>query len=114
MPCAARAAAEPPAPSLAPSVPPSFPNEAERAILGPAFGDSPRGGGVLRRTPGGRIVHIHIDPTNTVPVYRQIHEGLKTAIVDGRLSAGASLPSTRGLAGDLGVSRSTVVMAYDQ
>lgn len=69
---------------------------------------------MLRRTPGGRIVHIRIDPADTLPVYRQIHEGLKTAIADGRLPPGTPLPSTRGLSGDLGVARSTVVMAYDQ
>ena len=69
---------------------------------------------MLRRTPGGRIVHIHVDPADPIPVYRQIHAELRSAIADGRLPAGTSLPSTRGLAQDLGISRSTVVMAYDQ
>lgn len=69
---------------------------------------------MLRQTPGGRIVHVHVDPADPIPVYRQIHAELRSAIADGRLPAGTSLPSTRALANDLGVSRSTVVMAYDQ
>lgn len=41
------------------------------------------------------------------------HE-LRTAIRSGRLAADAELPSTRALASDLGVARSTVVAAYEQ
>ncbi|MPY93442.1 MAG: aminotransferase class I/II-fold pyridoxal phosphate-dependent enzyme [Acidimicrobiia bacterium] len=43
-----------------------------------------------------------------------IESGIREAIVDGRLPAGARLPSTRALARDLGVARSTVVDAYAQ
>lgn len=39
---------------------------------------------------------------------------LRSAIRSGRLAPGAALPSSRSLASDLGVSRSTVVAAYDQ
>jgi GntR family transcriptional regulator/MocR family aminotransferase len=44
----------------------------------------------------------------------RIHQGFKDAILTGQLEAGARLPSTRTLAGSLGVSRSTVVEAFDQ
>jgi GntR family transcriptional regulator/MocR family aminotransferase len=44
----------------------------------------------------------------------QIVAGLRAAIVDGRLAAGTRLPSSRRLAGDLGVSRGVVVDAYEQ
>ena len=43
-----------------------------------------------------------------------IEHALRSAIRAGRLSAGATLPSSRALAADLGVSRATVVAAYDQ
>lgn len=39
---------------------------------------------------------------------------LRSAIGDGRLPAGGSLPATRALAGDLGVSRGIVVEAYQR
>jgi len=41
-------------------------------------------------------------------------DGLRAAIIDGRLRAGAVLPATRLLAGDLGVSRGVVVEAYQR
>ena len=44
---------------------------------------------------------------------RRLHEQLRAAILDGRLAAGASLPSTRQAAADLGVARNTVIAAYD-
>jgi GntR family transcriptional regulator / MocR family aminotransferase len=48
------------------------------------------------------------------PLYRRIGHALKSAIRTGRLAHGARLPSTRALAGDLGVSRNTVMLAYEQ
>ena len=42
-----------------------------------------------------------------------LHQQLRAAILDGRLSAGATLPATRGAAAALGVARNTVVAAYD-
>src|SRR5262245_59688695 len=48
------------------------------------------------------------------PLYRRIYLSLKDAIRAGRLGPQARLPSTRALAGDLGVSRNTVVLAYEQ
>jgi GntR family transcriptional regulator/MocR family aminotransferase len=44
---------------------------------------------------------------------RDLHRQLRSAIVDGRLHAGLRLPSTRELAAALGISRNTVVNAYD-
>src|SRR5258708_2554196 len=41
-------------------------------------------------------------------------DAIRTAIMDGRLRAGAPLPATRILAGDLGVSRGLVVEAYQR
>ncbi len=49
-----------------------------------------------------------------VPLYEQIYEYIKGEITNARISAGEKLPSTRLLAGYLSVSRSTVILAYDQ
>ncbi|MGB3736207.1 MAG: PLP-dependent aminotransferase family protein [Ilumatobacter sp.] len=43
-----------------------------------------------------------------------LETALRRSIRSGRLAPGAAIPSTRSLATDLGVSRSTVVAAYDQ
>lgn len=48
------------------------------------------------------------------PLYRRIYHSLKSAIRAGRLGPTARLPSTRALAADLGVSRNTVMLAYEQ
>jgi GntR family transcriptional regulator/MocR family aminotransferase len=44
---------------------------------------------------------------------RELHRQLHSAIVAGRLQSGVRLPSTREFASALGVSRNTVVTAYD-
>lgn len=48
------------------------------------------------------------------PLYEQIYCHIKNEIRNGRLGAGSRLPSTRVLARNLKVSRSTTQMAYDQ
>jgi GntR family transcriptional regulator/MocR family aminotransferase len=47
-------------------------------------------------------------------LYEQVYESLRAAILEGRLAPGSRLPSTRTLASDIGVSRTTVLLAYDQ
>ena len=47
-------------------------------------------------------------------MYEQLESALRDAIRDGRLKAGARLPSSRGLASDLGISRGVVTSAFDQ
>lgn len=46
-------------------------------------------------------------------MYRQLYAALRDAIVAGGFAPGARLPSTRALADDLGVSRTTVLQAFD-
>jgi GntR family transcriptional regulator/MocR family aminotransferase len=48
------------------------------------------------------------------PLHRQAYRALRGAILGGRLRAGARLASTRSLARELGVSRNTVLQAYEQ
>lgn len=47
-------------------------------------------------------------------MYRQLYDKLRMAILQGRLRAGAKLPSTRGLAQELAIARNTVMGAYEQ
>ena len=48
------------------------------------------------------------------PFSRQIYDGLRRAILGGTLRSGERLPSTRELAEQLRVSRTVVLLAYDQ
>src|SRR6478672_7564034 len=59
-------------------------------------------------------LHLSVERNIDVPIHRQIYEGLRGAILDGRLRPGQRIPSTRGLATDLGVSRLPVLSAYEQ
>ena len=56
---------------------------------------------------------LRIKPGAGCPLYRQVYEQLRQAILGQKLSAGARLPSTRALARALGVSRNTVLNAYE-
>ncbi|MCP5370645.1 MAG: PLP-dependent aminotransferase family protein [Hyphomicrobiales bacterium] len=60
------------------------------------------------------VTGLALDPGAAQPLFRQLQDGLRRAVLEGRLAAGARLPSTRTLAADLGVSRNTVVAAYEQ
>ena len=48
-----------------------------------------------------------------VPIYEQIMDQIKTAIVNGTLKADEILPSVRGLSKELKISALTVKKAYD-
>jgi GntR family transcriptional regulator/MocR family aminotransferase len=64
------------------------------------------------RTNSGLLVVL--DAAAGVPLHRQIETSIRDAIRAGRLARGASLPPSRALAADLGVSRGVVVEAYAQ
>ena len=51
---------------------------------------------------------------DALPLHRQLYEGLRRAILEGKLPAGERLPSSRDLAHDLDLSRNTVVAAINQ
>jgi GntR family transcriptional regulator len=55
---------------------------------------------------------LRIDPDSPTPVYRQIVDGLRVALVNGDLAPGDSLPAVRRLALDIGVHFNTVAQAY--
>ncbi len=47
-------------------------------------------------------------------LHRQLYDHVRELVLSGRLTPGGRLPSSRGLARDLGCSRNTVLAAYDQ
>src|SRR5204863_1367860 len=62
----------------------------------------------------GVPVTLSLDPRSAATLQRQLYDGLRAAILAGRLRPGLRLPSTRSLADDLAVSRNTVAAAFGQ
>ena len=56
---------------------------------------------------------IRLPGAGSRDLLREVHRQLRSAILDGRLQPGARLPATRALALRLGVSRNTMLAAYD-
>jgi GntR family transcriptional regulator / MocR family aminotransferase len=56
---------------------------------------------------------ISLNRASNQPMYLQFCAALEHAIHDGHLPAGSRLPSTRAAAGLFGISRTTVVTAYE-
>src|ERR1700748_1214997 len=63
-------------------------------------------------TDSGALVVLRRDAR--ISLHRQIETSIREAIRAGRLPRGSSLPPSRVLAADLGVSRGVVVEAYQQ
>ena len=55
---------------------------------------------------------LTVDATDKRPLYQQIVDGVKALIARGDLREGATLPSVRQVAGDLGVNLNTIAVAY--
>uniref|UniRef100_UPI0031DC29FC alanine:cation symporter family protein n=1 Tax=Inquilinus sp. TaxID=1932117 RepID=UPI0031DC29FC len=60
------------------------------------------------------LIEIGLDPEDRRPLFQQLHLALRDLIARRVVPAGTRLPATRILADRLGVSRTTVVAAYDQ
>src|SRR5258708_39028567 len=76
----------------------------------------PLEGGIM---PGGNfapalVLSIPLDRAAPTSIYQQLCEQFRRAILDGRISRGTQLPSTRTLAQALGVSRTVTSSAYDE
>src|SRR5690242_19456167 len=68
-----------------------------------------------RLRPAGAVLWApRLDRGSPLPLSRQLAAALRAAIAEGRLGAGARLPSTRALAIELGLARSTVVAVFEQ
>jgi GntR family transcriptional regulator/MocR family aminotransferase len=57
---------------------------------------------------------VALDGESRTPLYRQLYDSLRRAILTGQLAPGTRLQSTREMAEELSVSRNTVVNAYEQ
>jgi GntR family transcriptional regulator/MocR family aminotransferase len=57
---------------------------------------------------------IALDPESLTPMYRQMYDWFRKAIVEGRMRPGQRVPSSRGLADELRISRIPVLSAYEQ
>ena len=73
----------------------------QAALHGDAHGWADLFGWVIKRDTG-------------TPVFRQLYLHIRLAILSGRLGAETKLPSTRALASELAVARTSVVAAYEQ
>src|SRR6185312_3038512 len=67
-----------------------------------------------RRVPSAPSVLVTLDASRNVPLHQQVYADLREAILSGRIAARAQLPSTRLLASELRISRTTVSLAFDQ
>src|SRR5260370_19399455 len=56
---------------------------------------------------------ITLDRSNGMPLYRQICQQLREAILSGELAEGIRLPTEPSLASELGGNRTTVMNAYN-
>ena len=54
---------------------------------------------------------VRIDPRAREPLQAQVCDSIRRAILDGVLHPGTRLPSSRALAADLGISRTTTPLA---
>ena len=68
----------------------------------------------MRRAATGIVPFVTVDRRSAAPLYRQIYDGFRGAILDHRLRPGQRIPSTRALASELGVSRLPVLEAFEQ
>ncbi|MFP2911152.1 PLP-dependent aminotransferase family protein [Pyxidicoccus sp. 3LFB2] len=68
----------------------------------------------MKKAPSGILPILSVDRRSSLPLYRQVYEGYREAIVDRRLRAGERLPSTRSLATELGISRIPILGAFEQ
>ena len=57
-------------------------------------------------------MEIVIDTSDSVPVFAQLINQIKKAVLSGELRSGAALPSIRQLANDMGLNHNTVAKAY--
>lgn len=69
---------------------------------------------MTKRTPTTPFAAIDLNPGLATPLYRQLYDKLRAAILTRQLMGGTRLPSTRVLAIELNISRNTVMTAFEQ
>lgn len=69
---------------------------------------------MVKRAGGALLAGIRIDPGASRPIATQLYAGLRDLMLSGAIATGTRLPATRTLAGDLGISRTTVIDAFER
>jgi len=60
------------------------------------------------------VISFKLDFSSGIPLYKQLYETIRSAILEGKFSKGQRLPGTRSLASELKISRNTVALAFEQ
>lgn len=68
---------------------------------------------MLDKTLTSEFGFLRLDARRKRPLFRQLYDQIRSAILEGRLKADSRIPSSRDLMEQLGVSRTTVVSAID-
>ncbi len=68
----------------------------------------------MKRVPASYLPPIALDRRKQTPMYRQLYDWFRRAILDGQMRPGQRVPSTRSLATELKISRIPVLNAYEQ
>lgn len=69
---------------------------------------------MVKRAAGALLLSLELEPGAGRSVGTQLYIALRDLILSGNLAAGERLPATRTLARELGISRTTVVVAYER
>jgi len=69
---------------------------------------------MAKKSTSAPFASVPLEESSSTPLYYQVYQRLRAAILLGQLSPGTRLPSTRQMANDLGVSRNTMMSAFDQ
>lgn len=69
---------------------------------------------MAKSSPEISLTFIKLDPASGKPLYRQLCQEIREAVLNGMLKHGDRMPATRVLAKDLHISRNSVVQAFDQ
>ncbi len=57
---------------------------------------------------------IALEPQSKTPLYQQLYDELRQAILHGRLLPRQKLPSSRSMSHSLGISRMTITQSYER
>ena len=68
----------------------------------------------MTKRAAGRMMTIALNQSLRLPLYRQVYDAVRDAILAGTLPPGTRMPATRSFAKDLAVSRNTIIAAFSQ
>lgn len=69
---------------------------------------------MAKSAPDISLTFIRLDKSLKKPLYVQLYEAVKQAVLNGMLKPGDRMPASRNLSKDFGIARNAVVKAYEQ